>query len=354
MGWKSLKSDRVVVSAVTRLANIQSPPLGVCVLIVGIVASIVSRVFSRRGTILIGVGGNGEPPERSVCVCVRCSAADDWRGCVTAFARSAWCRSYVSFGVVLECSDAGDVDRHDRTEMRGFVDIHFATPSSSRCKSGGRVRDTIRRFLDGTESLVVVADHRVRPVQDWDRLLMDCDAERNALVTCPVSAHACSFPTLRKRQSTETVVRSLSTSMCHEGTTEVVPSVCWCPEFTAGHSQSFLTWCRRRQHGRSCDNTTRKGGVLESIDGTQRARGFPPFSLPTFRLLLPDKDTEETILDSNEDHPTPHMPSQTTVPATLGLVLSQCSYEMYYKFGSSSAANIAMKLQKREGPGGAT
>jgi hypothetical protein len=279
--------------------------LGVVLLI-----AIVSRTFLPRTRV------RDLRIEGRIRVCVSCGAGKkDIADLVTRYL-SASCKRYdVVFGVIVECTRTGDVEstRGLAPEHKDRLQVHHTTPVRAE-DHRKRHRKLFRTFVNGLEDLVVFADPRVAPEYAWDEhLMLACGREDDPVtVTAPLCGHAAGFPTLRERSNGD-VVRDEARAFANEGTA-FVPSVCPCYEFVAFRPRHFL-W----------DAETR---VL----------------LPAFPLIRPvAPHVEEDVLDANLQR----LREKLTHSEKLGITSEPSGSELYYKYGSATAARLAVKLDRK-------
>lgn len=278
-------------------------------LVVVFVSAIVSRVvFSRTRTV------RNVMPEGRIRVCLSAKPDVDTFELVMRYTSASSRRYEIVFGLLIECErmeDALDV----KTETYPCdVRVHHtvALPAEKHTKRHARLH---RKFVNGLEDLVVLSDPQVVPEFAWDLALMDAfRPDEWDLVTCPLCPHVTGFPTLRERSNGD-VVRDEAKAFLHRDTTAIVASVCLCNEFVAF-----------------------------------RPVHVPPFEdarvgVPTFPLLRPvSSRIEDGVLDTNL-HP---LRASLLPSEKLGLSLRPSGDELYHKYGSATAAKLAVRLDRRK------
>lgn len=234
---------------------------------------------------------------------------------------SARCTRGVCFGVLVQCTSPSEaIPIAD--ELRHSVEVAYTSPLPEEAHES-RNRKLLRRFVTGIETIVVLADPSLVPVQGWDERLVSSMSGRKGkerILTCPQSRHAVGYPTLRKRSNGD-IVRSDAAEMAEMDSKGSVPSACWCQEFTAAEPRLLsCLWKKKKE--------------------CEQAR----FYVPTYPILVPDAKREERILALSEQP----LGGSLTPPHSLGLTEGAGVQEMYHKFGSASSARLAVKLEKRK------
>ena len=279
-------------------------------LVVVLLVAVVSRIFLPKTRV------RDLRIEGRIRVCVSCGAGrEDLADLVTRYLSTSCKRYDVVFGVIVECTRTADVDsaRVHALEHKDRLHVHHTTLGKAE-EHRKRHRKLYRKFVNGLEDLVVFADPRVVPEYAWDERLMLAFGSENdpVTVTAPLCGHAAGFPTLRERSNGD-VVRDEARAFANEGVA-FVPSVCPCYEFVAFRPRHFL-W----------DAETR---VL----------------LPAFPLLRPvSSQVEENVLDANLQR----QRDKLTNSEKLGITLTPSGSELYYKYGSATAAKLAVKLDRK-------
>ena len=254
--------------------------------------------------------------EARIRVCIHGARAGDAGEVVQRFVRTCSNRFELHFGILVECTSVDDVVSalDGGAYPRERVIVHHTTRVGGDAHHYRRRRKMVRRFVNGLEDMVVLADARVHPEHGWDVTLMGAVRD-GAVVTCPLCPHAAGFPTMRRR-STGDVVRDEARPFVNPGDVGTfVASVCVCDEFVACHP-----------HAVPLGPTT--ASVL----------------VPTFPVVRPvPVDTEGDVLDDAMQT----LASTLTASQRLGLSAAPDGLEMYHKYGSTSAARIALKLDRR-------
>ena len=279
-------------------------------LVVVFVSAIVSRVvFTRTRTV------RNVMPEGRIRVCLSAKPHVDTFELVMRYTSASSRRYEIVFGLLIECErmeDALDV----KTETYPCdVRVHHtvALPAENHTKRHAKLH---RKFVNGLEDLVVLSDPQVVPEFAWDLALMNAFQRSDEwdLVTCPLCQHVTGFPTLRERSNGD-VVRDEAKAFLHRDETTGVASVCLCNEFVAF-----------------------------------RPVHVPPFEdarvgVPTFPLLRPvSSRIEDEVLDTNL-HP---LRASLLPSEKLGLSLRPSGDELYHKYGSATAAKLAVRLDRRK------
>lgn len=188
------------------------------------------------------------------------------------------------------------------------------------------LRRLARRFVVGTEDLVVVLQGGARLARGWTDVvddLVDELRESAAVVSCP-PAHAtgaAQFPTLRTR-STGAAARELSRPF-HASNDDrplrLVPSVCWCPELTAARGEVLRRWAAR---------------TTDSL--VEQARSAPHL-VPTRALLVCGARIEDAMIDADEGL----AGVRATAREAAGIVDGTDGREKITKYGSTFRARVA-------------
>ena len=180
--------------------------------------------------------------EGTIRVCVSCTPKTDLYELMTRFLSTS-CRLYdVSFGIMIECSEMTDALSNEPDncphELRDRVRIHH-TVSIPKENHEKRHRRLFKKFSNGMEDLIVLADPRVVPEFRWDEnLMLAFHKNEKVVVTCPLCPHSSGFPTLRERSNGD-IVRDVAKAFLNEDST-FVSSVCLCHEFVAFSPNHFF------------------------------------------------------------------------------------------------------------------
>ena len=250
--------------------------------------------------------------EGIIRVCVHTTRGDNLSDIVHRYISTSSNRYDVLFGILVECESLDDVVSFDSTDYpRDKIVVHYTVRMESSAHEK-RLRKLCKKFVSGMEDMVVFAHARVVPEFGWDIHLIG--AISDSVVTCPLCVHAAGFPTLRRRSNGD-VVRNEARAFVHPGQVGTyVPSVCLCHEFVACHPLSV-------PH-------TRPEHVV----------------VPTFPILSPTTQVvEEDVLDSNLHPLSPTLSNSDK----LGITPTPTGLEMYHKYGSTSAARLAIKLDRK-------
>lgn len=273
----------------------------------------------------------------TIRVCFSTGSAQSWREVVEEYERTSVLPDVqLLFGVLLECDDVEDVRLYSADDMRHTVAISHAVRMKNEEKAKA-ARRLVRRFVNGMESIVVLADRRVRPDVGWDEALLWCSLplDGRSMYTCPASAKSDpSFPTIRTR-SNGAVVRSDERAFRNPDLRrrDVVPSACWCAEFLAAPPSAVLAWSASKE----------------------KREAFRYF-VPAFPFLRAStKGDVEAFIVENEDCPlllggrsTFRKGSDAATPSDrVGLSSAPTTLEMRRKFGSVDAAKIAVSVESK-------
>lgn len=284
-------------------------------LLILMVAAGVAKAVCPRST-------NASPPDGKIRVCVYSTTTRekiDPLEIVNRFTATCSNRYDILFGLFVECDDITDVIPFDSqsypSQHRERVIVHHTT----RMEGGShekRLGKMVKRFVNGLEDMVVFADARVHPEFGWDINLIHAVSD-GTVVTCPLCVHPAAFPTLRQRGNGD-VVRGEARPFSHPGDAgTLVASVCLCHEFLA----------------------------CQPLQIPQRSsQGSVRLVVPTFPVISPaPHDVEDDVLDHNLHRQV----LKLTKSQRLGLSQAPSGLEMYHKYGSTSAAKLAMKLDRR-------
>ena len=276
--------------------------------VIAVIGAVLMRVLHRSRLRMAPVA----TPRRARGTCkllLEDRAMSDWKARVWDVA-SRRRDEDVRICVLLTCRDMADVALCTlEPEMRAFATV--------RCRSArkaGHSRRTVRRllrhFVTGDEAWVAVAHPRVRPVDGWDVLLGEAlDAtDRDRLLSVPVASVAPAFPTIRDGR------RGPSKGFARPPDARTTPTVVACLEFLAGSPAQLRERCR------------------DADDG--------PHATITTALLEADDELERQLL--GEDPTT-----ATTTPRywRCGLTTDASDAEKIDKYGSTTAANLAVKFE---------
>ena len=295
--------------AETLMIRRMEPEFGL--LVVVLLFSIVARTFLPKASV------RSIDLEGRIRVCVSCTPGSvDVYELVTRYMATSCKRYEVLFGIMIECTrmeDALTKVKDCVSEYKDRVNVHY-TISISAENHKKRLRKMLKKFSNEMEDLVVLADSRVTPEYGWDEnLMLALKDQPTRTVTCPLSPHPAGFPTLRERSNGD-VVRDEAKPFLNDGVA-FVPSVCVCHEFVAFSPNNFF------------------------LDKTSE------IVVPTFSIIRPvNSRVEEDILDANMQKQT----DKLTNSEKLGITQNPSGSELYHKYGSATAAKLAIKLDRRE------
>ena len=280
-------------------------------LVIVLFCSVMARTFFPKARV------TNTELEGRIRVCISCMPDTvDLYELVTRYMATSCKRYDVLFGIMMECTrmeDALTKGKDCVSEYKDRVNLHYTISISSE-NHKKRLRKMLKKFSNGMEDLLVLADYRVTPEYGWDENLMLALKDHSTrTVTCPLSPHPAGFPTLRERSNGD-VVRDESKPFLNDGVA-FVPSVCVCHEFVAFSPNNFF------------------------LDKTSE------IVVPTFPIIRPvSSRVEENILDANMQK----QKDKLSNSEKLGITQNPSGIELYHKYGSATAAKLAIKLDRRE------
>ena len=284
--------------------------LSVCLFLVAVVSAFLRN--SRARMLGNASAQQRTPPGTLVRVCFTSCSEEEWQAVVLHYMERARSPAGVRFGILLQCDSTQNVRPHDRM-FRNIVALHHVPRVNMTALR--RMRRLARRFVTGDETRVVLVDPRVRVRWGWDDNLLQCPLPENVLLTSPAHADA-GFPTLLPVRHGETpaVARGPARPLASQDSPhEHVPAVCLCHEFVAGTPGAFA-------NGAACTPAVLTTPLLES-DSCLETR------------LLAEYD------DAREE-------GTCTPLARIGLSEQPTAFECVCKYGSTSAAKLALRFQR--------
>lgn len=286
------------------------------VFLVSLASSILARVL--RGTPVSRATALEHAPLIKLLVTAR--ATDNWNALLWNAARSASSPQSILFGIVIECDTVEDADVRVDTLLRAHTRIDYATaaPSASRA-----MRRLVRRFVDGSEAVVVIVHRKATLVARWDEVVTQLAPQLGDAVASAPPAGAVGaprFPTLRQT-SDGCVARDVARVFKSERA-ELVPSVCWCPEVTFARPATLRAWPR----------------ATRVDDGRAHL-------VPGVPLLEKNDDLEDELLD--DESARSRTPRVVLRCETAGLTTATTAAEAALKYGSARAAKMAARLGTR-------
>ena len=309
----------------------------VCVALVAILMSLVSRAFQRFGFAPISSQRRSQRSRRRrshhhhIRVLLSVPVRAPWRDAILHMLSQAYAPRNLSFGVLLECTQPSDADFGEvASDLRAFVRVvHARAPRGDAMDPSKRLRRLVRRFVDGDETWVVVVDHRVRLARGWDEIvaatLRDAGVQ-DAVLSAPAAAcnDRAAFPTRRRRSDGVRIARNDARLIDAPAALHALPSVCWCAEFTAAHPMVLRRWPKQ---------VSSAVGVAEVADLVH--------VVPAMPLVDKNAALEEEYLDADEG--TAH--AAYGPHERVGLSGPQADdAERIRKFGSSRAARLAVEF----------
>lgn len=297
------------------------PAFPMLVLILAVVMRIL--LHHDRGRI---VHTTSNEPKVSILVCI--DASDAWREYVNHIVMR--CRNAASVHVILTYRSADQVPEDDVADpiYKNLVTIEMGLQRSRH--PSNNLQRLVRRFVTGSEGLVVVLQGGCTLHDDFSRVIADVRERmpENAIVSCPV-AHVtgvAQFPTLRVR-SNGNVARDQSRPFHHASlrhNLELVPSVTWCPEITIANGLLLKRWCRGAPSESFLQHVTRVPEVAHLTS--------------SHPLVAHSARVEDDILDFDEG-----LEGYTVTDAErVGLTPSSRSNERIVKFGTLFRARVAI------------
>lgn len=247
------------------------------------------------------------PPPRLLRVCFAVRSGQDWRSTVQRFLSAAVSQADVRFGVLVECERVEDVDDDEGKDLRAAVEVKHTVPPS-RPTPAKRVRRLTKKFVSGMETLVLVVDPRAEPTYGWDAALARVPLPEGGVLTAPFCEHEACFPTLRPGPSGPERGGAKPFRFAEEGV--AVPSVCGCYELLAARPSAFL-------------------------------EGAGSYWVAAFPLLRPRREQLGEGVGEVE----------LTPASRMGLSPRATHGETRLKYGSTAAAKVATKLDRKEGRG---
>ena len=302
--------------------------------VVILVIAIVVRIFWRpRG--LGGVGGGA-----SLAAATRADAIhvitcfdirDPWREHVTRIITS--CATPVRFSLLLRCNKPEGVNERDAIDSILSPAVHIEIGIRAPSHPNSLLRHLVRKFVSGDEQLVVFLGSDATPVVHWDQVVRGARTVcgDGGVVSCPTAslAGAPRFPTLRRR-SNGTVARNTSEAMkCKDdpGSSMVVPSVCWCPEFTVFTGRVAHQW-----------------SVKDTVSYVDQTVQGAPHHVLTRTVLEHSDRVEDDMIDFDEG-------SSEYVPRDcefVGLSRHSSGEERIRKYESLFHARLAVQMKREE------
>lgn len=304
------------------------PALPVFVLIL----SIVMRIFLRPNgdefhkNKRVRDRGRTETPPVAILVCM--DASDAWREYINHIVMR--CRDVATINVLLTYRSAEQVPDHDVADpiYKHLVNIEMGIQRSRH--PSNNIHRLVRRFVTGSEQLVVVLQAGCNLHDDFARTIMEVRSRfpEGSIVSCPTShiTGAAQFPTLRVR-SNGSVARDQSRAFHHyslQHHVEFVPSVTWCPEVTIGSGLLLTQWSQK-----------------QSVSFLEHARRIPevPHLIATHPLLACNARVEDDVLDFDEG-----LEGYTITDAErVGISTTSSSRERLIKYGTLFRARVAIE-----------
>lgn len=196
--------------------------------LVALVTAISIKVSRRMGWSLPRV-----TTMHHLTLLVRATPNDDWRGMAAHALSRARERAGVQVRILLECTNPKQArDDVDNDEVRRHVQVVHVRP-----RDGDVVRRLVDQFVQGDETLVIIADVRARLVDGWDELLMLLDWPTDAVLSAPLPRKTrARFPLCDASR------RAASRSFPKNTPEEAVPSACWCSEVSVATPAGWALW----------------------------------------------------------------------------------------------------------------
>ena len=292
------------------------------------IVAIVIRVFFQRR--------NSEQqdivvPPYCIKVMFSTTAKDPWKDTIWHIISQANFPSTVRICVLLECASLKDADLAElESTLKSVVQVHCVKKQKNNDDYPRRVRRLKKHFVHEDESLVVCMDVRCRLVPGWDILLMELMQEEPD--TTVLSMPACArdgnkipcFPTLRQR-STGAIAREKSKPFGGALALTLVPSVCWCAEFTVAKPKAFSDW----------------PAVNAPVSALGSMPGNKDFVVACVVIVEDNDDVESFYLDADEGEEGVRFGRHEQA----GLTRLDNDTEQVRKFGSCQAASLALHFE---------
>ena len=257
---------------------------------------------------------------------------DPWRDTLLHLLSQARYPRSIQFGVILECTSASDADFGNvDADIRSFVRVSHAPAPRDPTDAGKRIRRLVRRFVDGSETMVIFIHPRVQVMRHWDVIassLLEAESRSTArpvILSAPAASHdgCAGFPTVWCRDS---VVRRGTSRLATRPSSKrprATPSVCWCSEFTAAKPDVLQSWPLKA----AASPVAQTVGLHHVV--------------PMVPLVEADPKLEEAILTADPGHPDA---SSCGAHERIGLTRDADDRERILKYGSSSAARLAVRF----------
>lgn len=298
--------------------------LALVIFLVALAASLISRASRYLGMAVEEDDAEAEVEgeDNQVCVLTCSSAHGNWTDVFRHVMSHASDPRKVRIHVLLECTEFSDVAKTGSvdSEFLPYVRIVHAKKNDDECTTTTRARRLLRRFAPVIEEgvLVVVMDADVQLVHGWDhtlRKLIKChdgghDPPR--VLSVAVSEFESAFPTLDAKGYRSSATAFSSSAHINA----IVPSVCWCPEFTAGTVPDLLAFERQAL---SATHVTTNALLLRPVtDERMRAR-----------YVLETQNVGRDVVTANE---------------CVGLTRDADMFERIVKYGNSRVSDLAVEF----------
>lgn len=287
------------------------PPLEWMLFAVAIASAIATRVVQKCTRGLSATTVRAAAP---VLVLVAAPAQATWNETLWHCVRTAANPRALRFGMLLECSCLDDANVDVDSVLRPHVRVVHEPVGRAR-EPPAQLARMVKRFVDGSESVVVVLDMaaRTRPLWDATAIALCSYVPAGVVLSTPSRSTARAhghFPCISPAGS-----RGASTPFLAPDTVSVATATCWCAEMTllsAGAARACLhpEWHRSVAH-----------------------------MVPTTALLEDDEALEARVVRRCAS-----IVATTSRRAAVGLVPGADAAEDIAKFGTVRAARLAIRF----------
>lgn len=324
-----------------------SIPLPVMVLIAAICFHMISRIgrgmtppeYHEFGRPLMTMGEARARYRIKILFVARFQSG--WRDTIWQFVRHAHAPRGLQFCILLECESVRDAEAEVdiEPELRPLTRlIQVRAKDKPQLDPARTLRRLTRRFVDGGETAVLFVDPRIRVVPNWDASVAQLlkGAPSNTVLSVPAfgKLNVAAFPTRRKR-STGTIARGDAKLFYTEeravGTEyelphTMIPSVCWCAEFTATAPATLL------------GGWPKKCATFAAVEHTASIHSY----VATFPLVERNTGIEDDYFDADEGCEEDDALRGCGRGERVGITRHAGDEERILKFGSSRSAKLAM------------
>lgn len=299
--------------------------------LVVLVVAIVLRILWRpRSVHAGGVQDIAVASKRdTIHVITSFDVRDPWREHVTRWISTASVPIRVS--LLLSCKSKDDIQERDAIDEILSPIVHIEVSWRVPEHPNDRLRLLVKKFVSGDERVIVAMTKDVTPIIQWGTVLAHHVkiVDEGGIISCPTSAldGRARFPTLRKR-STGAIARNTSVAMATRdrgGDDDVVPSVCWCPEFTMMSGRTAYQW-----------------SAMKTQSFVNQSHQCPHFVL-TEPILEHNDRVEDDMIDFDEGSEE----YQASDCEFVGITKHSNGHERIQKYGSLFHARLAIQAETR-------